>query len=67
MELLEGIIKGHRRCREVYTANGEYSCICGEAVESNSHHSQARHMAKKILEAGFTPPVPEKEAPYVEN
>lgn len=65
MKLLEDIIKSHRRCRESYSANRGYSCICGEPVASNSHHSQARHMAQKILEAGFSPPVPEKTAPHL--
>lgn len=46
-EGLAKVLREHRRCRAVNF--GDYECVCGEPVASNSHHAMSAHQAEKVL------------------
>lgn len=45
---LAKLLREHRRCRAVNF--GDYECVCGEPVASNSHHVMSAHQAEKVAE-----------------
>lgn len=67
---LEQLLKDHRRNHQrasVGCGRWTYACVCGATLSSNSHHTQAAHIADVIIAAGWTPPVPPAIDPITDN
>lgn len=47
-EGLAKVLREHRRCRAVNF--GDYECVCGDAVRSNSMRAMSEHQAEKVAE-----------------
>lgn len=63
---LAKVLREHRRCRAVNF--GDYECVCGEPVASNSHHVMSAHQAEKVAEYfASIQPAPVESKPNAEE